>query len=57
MNSPTPPEKPPGFWSSLFTDEASFPGGQFNFWATAETILAIRGFWVVALRWEKLWPL
>lgn len=57
MNSPTPSDGSPGFWSSFRTDEASFPGGQFNFWATAETILAIWGFWYVALRWETLWPL
>ncbi len=46
MNSQTPSDGPPGFWSSLFTEEASFRGGQFNFWAVAETILAICGFWV-----------
>ena len=30
MNSQTPSDRPPGFWSSLFTDEASFPRALFN---------------------------
>ncbi|MGD9540966.1 hypothetical protein [Methylocystis sp.] len=40
-----------GFWS-LQSDEESVARGQNNFWAMLETVLAIVGFWYVALTYE-----
>lgn len=45
-----------GFWSFVSDDE-SVERGQVNFWAIAETLLAIGVFWYVALEWETFFLL
>lgn len=49
-------KKTPGFWSLVTSDE-SVKRGQINFWAIAETLLAIVAFWYVALHWETFFLL
>ena len=50
------PEKRADFWS-LVSDDESVERGQVNFWAMAETALAIVIFWYVALNWETAFVL
>jgi len=51
---PQPARK--GFWS-LRSDDESVERGQLNFWAMLETLLAIAGFWWIALKYETFFLL
>jgi hypothetical protein len=56
MIDATPELTRKGFWSLASNDE-SVARGQANFWAILETLLAIAGFWWVALEYETFFLL